>query len=108
MPLHTPARCHLFPNTMFSNQNPAIVQIRRELRGNLPDSWLEDVITILEYQLTYQSIDELSTEDLLKLRIGTGLSATLNQLLNQAQQPEIQVVDVPIEKPQVFRLPWQQ
>ena len=108
MPLHTPARCHFFPNTMFSNQNPAIVQIRRELRGKLPDSWLEDVITILEYQLTYQSIDELSTEDLLKLRIGTGLSTTLNQLLHQARQPEIQVVDAPIEKPQVFRLPWQQ
>jgi mitochondrial fission protein ELM1 len=93
---------------MFSNQNPKIVQIRRELRGKLPDSWLEEVIAILEYQLTYQSLDELPTEDLLKLRIGTGFSATLNQLLMRLQQPEIQVVDVAIEKPQIFRLPWQQ
>ncbi|MBD2072685.1 hypothetical protein H6F86_02030 [Phormidium sp. FACHB-592] len=92
---------------MFSNQNPKIVQIRRELRGHLPDSWLEDVITILEYQLTYQTIDELPTEDLLKLRVGTGFSATLNRLLNQSQKPEIQVVDAAIEKPQIFRLPWQ-
>jgi hypothetical protein len=93
---------------MFSNQNPKIVQIRRELRGKLPDSWLEEVIAILEYQLTDQSLDELSTEDLLKLRLGMGFSATLNQLLIQMQQPEIQVVDVTIQKPQSFRLPWQQ
>jgi mitochondrial fission protein ELM1 len=92
---------------MFSNQNPKIVQIRRELRGKIPDSWLEEVIAILEYQLTYQSLDELPTEDLLKLRIGMGFSAALNQLLIQVQQPEIQVVDVAIEKPQTFRLPWQ-
>ena len=93
---------------MFSNQNPKIVQIRRELRGKLPDSWLEEVIAILEYQLTDQSLDELSTEDLLKLRLGMGFSAVLNQLLIQMQQPEIQVVDVTIQKPQSFRLPWQQ
>jgi hypothetical protein len=93
---------------MFSNQNPKIIQIRRELRGRLPDSWLEEVIAILEYQLTDQSLDELSTEDLLKLRLGMGFSATLNQLLIQRQQPEIQVMDVAIQKPQSFRLPWQQ
>ncbi|XGV99627.1 MAG: hypothetical protein ACAF41_11895 [Leptolyngbya sp. BL-A-14] len=92
---------------MFSTPNPKIVQIRRELRGQLPDSWLEDVITILEYKLTYQTIDELATEDLLALRVGTGFSATLNQLLNPAQQPEVQTIDVAIQKPQSFRLPWQ-
>jgi hypothetical protein len=47
---------------MFANANPAIVQIRRELRGQLPDEWLEEVVSILEYQLTYQTLDELATE----------------------------------------------
>lgn len=93
---------------MFSNQNPVIVQIRRELRGKLPDSWLEDVIEIMECQLTYKTIDELSTEELLRLRVGTAFSPTLNQLLNPTQQPEIQTVNVAIDKPQIFRLPWQQ
>ncbi len=92
---------------MFSQSNPVIVKIRRELRGKLPDSWLEDVITILEYQLTYQTVDELPTEDLLKLRIGTAFSATLNQILNHTPKPEIKTVDVAIQKPQIFRLPWQ-
>jgi hypothetical protein len=87
---------------MFSNQNPKIVQIRRELRGKLPDSWLEEVIAILEYQLTDQTVDELPTEDLLKLRLGMGFSATLNQLLIQMQQPEIQVVDVTIRSLKAF------
>lgn len=95
---------------MFNNQNPAIVQIRRELRGKLPDSWLEDVITILEYQLTYQSIDELSTEDLLKLRVGSGFSATLNTLLARAlntPQKQVEVREATQPNPPQFRLPWQ-
>jgi len=31
---------------MFTNSNPVIVQIRRELRGKLPDEWLEEVIAM--------------------------------------------------------------
>lgn len=91
---------------MFTNANPAIVQIRRELRGQLPDEWLEEVISILEYQLTYQTIDELATNDLLKLRLGASLSPALQQLLSQAIAPDIQAVDVSIQPPQTFRLPW--
>ncbi len=54
---------------MFSQSNPVIVQIRRELRGQLPDEWVEEVVSILEYQLTDQTIDELATNDLLKFRL---------------------------------------
>ncbi len=93
---------------MFANSNPAIVQIRRELRGQLPDEWLEEVVSILEYQLTYQTLDELATNDLLKLRLGMSLSPALQQLLSPAIAPDIQLVDVPIAPPQSFRLPWQQ
>jgi hypothetical protein len=92
---------------MFSQANPVIVQTRRELRGKLPDEWLEEVISILEYQLSYQTVDELATNDLLKLRIAASYSPSLNRLLSQAIAPASQVVDTAIEKPQNFRLPWQ-
>jgi len=92
---------------MFSQQNPKIVQIRRELRGKLPDEWLKEVISILEYQLSYQTIDELGTNDLLKLSIGSRFSPTLYQTLSQTIMPDIQSVDVSIEPPQSFQLPWQ-
>jgi hypothetical protein len=92
---------------MFTNANPAIVQIRRELRGQLPDEWLEEVVSILEYQLTYQTLDELATNDLLKLRLGMSLSPALQQLLSQSITPDIQSVDVLIAPPQTWRLPWQ-
>lgn len=92
---------------MFANTNPAIVQIRRDLRGQLPDEWLEEVIAILEYQLAYQTLDELATNDLLKLRLGMSLSPALKQLLSQASSPDIQSVDVSIAPPQTLRLPWQ-
>ena len=92
---------------MFANTNPAIVQIRRDLRGKLPDEWLEEVIAILAYQLTYQTLDELATNDLLKLKLGMSFSPALQQLLSQAIAPAIQAVDVTISPPQTFRLPWQ-
>jgi len=92
---------------MFANTHPAIVQIRRELRGKLPDEWLEEVIAILEYQLTYQTLDELATNDLLKLKLGMSLSPALQQLLSQSITPDIQSVDGSIAPPQSFRLPWQ-
>jgi hypothetical protein len=72
---------------MFSHSNPVIVQIRRELRGQLPDEWLEEVVSILEYQLSYQTVDELATNDLIKLRLGAGFSATLNAALTQPISP---------------------
>jgi hypothetical protein len=92
---------------MFANSNPTIVQIRRELRGKLPDEWLEEVVSILEYQLTYQTLDELATNDLLKLRLSMSLSPALQQLLSQASAPDIQAVDGSSTPPQSFRLPWQ-
>jgi hypothetical protein len=92
---------------MFANSNPAIVQIRRELRGQLPDEWLEEVVSILEYQLTYQTLDELATNNLLKLRLGMSLSPALQQLLSQASAPDIQSVDGSILPPSTLRLPWQ-
>ncbi len=92
---------------MFSQTNPVIVQIRRELRGKLPDEWLEEVISILEYQLTYQTLDELGTNDLLKLLLGSSFSPTLQQTLAQSLTPAVQSVDVSLEPPQTFRLPWQ-
>lgn len=92
---------------MFTNANPVIVQIRRELRGQLPDEWLEEVVSILEYQLTYQTLDELAINDLLKLRLGAGLSPALKQMLSQAITPDIQAADGSIPPPQSFRLPWQ-
>ena len=92
---------------MFANVHPAIVQIRRDLRGQLPDEWLEEVVSILEYQLTYQTLDELATNDLLKLKLGMSLSPALQQLLSQASAPDIQAVDVPIPPLQTLRLPWQ-
>lgn len=92
---------------MFSQSNPVIVQIRRELRGKLPDEWLEEVVSILEYQLTYQTIDELATNDLLKLKLGASLSLALKRLLSQAIVPTSQAVDVSIALPPTFRLPWQ-
>jgi len=92
---------------MFTNANPVIVQIRRELRGKLPDEWLEEVVSILEYQLTYQTIDELATNDLLKLRLGAGFSATLNAALTQAVSPTSAATEPPESKPFPLRLPWQ-
>jgi len=92
---------------MFTNANPVIVQIRRELRGKLPDEWLEEVVSILEYQLSYQTIDELATNDLLKLRLGAGLSATLNTALTHAVSPTSPPVEPPESKPFPLRLPWQ-
>ncbi len=92
---------------MFNQTNPVIVKIRRELRGQLPDEWLEEVVSILEYQLTYQTIDELATNDLLKLRLGAGLSATLNAALTQTISPTPLPAETPVEPPFPFRLPWQ-
>ncbi len=92
---------------MFSNSNPVIVQIRRELRGKLPDEWLEEVVSILEYQLTYQTIDELATNDLLKLRLGAGLSPTLNAALTQAVSPALPPIEPPESRPFPLRLPWE-
>ena len=94
-------------NTMFNQSNPVIVQIRRELRGKLPDEWLEEVVSILEYQLTYQTIDELATNDLLKLRLGAGFSATLNAALTQTLSPTSPAAEPPVETPFPLRLPWQ-
>ena len=92
---------------MFSQTNPVIVQIRRELRGQLPDEWLEEVVSILEYQLSYQTIDELSTNDLLKLRLGAGFSATLNAALTQSVNPTSPAAEPLETKPFPLRLPWQ-
>ncbi|XHX78978.1 MAG: hypothetical protein RBJ76_03310 [Stenomitos frigidus ULC029] len=92
---------------MFSNSNPVIVQIRRELRGKLPDEWLEEVVSILEYQLTYQTVDELATNDLLKLRLGAGFSATLKTALMQTVNPILQADTLPPETQTRLRLPWQ-
>jgi len=92
---------------MFANSNPTIVQIRCDLRGQLPDEWLEEVVSILEYQLTYQTLDELATNNLLKLRLGMSLSPALQQLLSQASAPDIQSVDGSILPPSTLRLPWQ-
>ncbi len=91
---------------MFSQPNPVIVQIRRELRGQLPDEWLEEVVSILEYQLTYQTIDELATNDLLKLRLGSGLSATLQTALKQTINPT-PPAETPLAETFPLRLPWQ-
>ncbi|GEM_PF-842129 len=95
------------PNIMFSQSNPVIVQIRRELRGKLPDEWVEEVVSILEYQLTYQTVDELATNDLLKLRLGAGLSPTLNAALTQAVSPALPPIESPGGRPFPLRLPWQ-
>ena len=92
---------------MFNQSNPVIVQIRRELRGQLPDEWLEEVVTILEYQLTYQTVDELATNDLLKLKLGAGLSATLNAALTPAVSPTSPPAEPPAARPFPLRLPWQ-
>ena len=92
---------------MFNQSHPVIVQIRRELRGKLPDEWLEEVVSILEYQLTYQTLDELATNDLLKLRLGSGLSATLQTALRQAMNPPSPTAEPPPGTPLPLRLPWQ-
>ncbi len=54
-----------------------------------------------------RALDELATNDLLKLRLGASLSPALKQLLSQANTPASQSVDVLIAPPQTFRLPWQ-
>ncbi|XGV94246.1 MAG: hypothetical protein ACAF41_00085 (plasmid) [Leptolyngbya sp. BL-A-14] len=56
---------------------------------------------------TYQTLDELATNDLLKLKLGASLSPALKQMLSQAIAPDIQSVDVSITPPPTFRLPWQ-
>jgi hypothetical protein len=44
-------------------------------------SGLEEVVAILEYQLTYPTLDELATNDLAELRLGMSyVSAALKQL----------------------------
>jgi hypothetical protein len=91
---------------MFSQPIPVIVQIRRELRGQLPDEWLEEVVAILEYQLSYQTLDELATNDLLKLRLGSGLSVTLQTVLKQAISPTPAAAETPPAQPFPLRLPW--
>jgi hypothetical protein len=91
---------------MFTNSNPVIVQIRRELRGKLPDEWLEEVIAILEYQLTYQTVDELPTNDLLKLSLGASFSVTLKAALTQSFPSPSPAETLP-ETPLPWRLPWQ-
>ncbi|PSB33921.1 hypothetical protein [Stenomitos frigidus] len=92
---------------MFQPSNPVIVQIRRELRGKLPDEWLEEVVSILEYQLSYQTVDELPTNDLLKLRLGAGFSATLKTALTQTVNPTVQAETLPPATQVRLRLPWQ-
>lgn len=92
---------------MFSQSHPVSVQIRRELRGKLPDEWLEEVVSILEYQLSYQTVDELATNDLLKLHLGSGLSPTLKTTLTQAINPTWQTGELPPEDQSRLRLPWQ-
>jgi hypothetical protein len=96
-----------FANTMFNQSNPRIVQIRRELRGQLPDEWLEEVVSILEYQLSYQTVDELATNDLLKLRLGAKCSTTLNATLTQSTNPTSPAAEPLETKPFPLRLPWQ-
>jgi hypothetical protein len=97
---------------MFSqNGNPYITQIRRELRGQLPDQWINEVIMILEYQLAYSSVDELDTESLLKLKVGAEKSQALNQGLTQMVQAP---PPAPYPRPQPSNpnpfgfLPWNQ
>jgi len=92
---------------MFNQSNPVIVQIRRELRGKLPDEWVEEVIAILEYQLTYQTLDELATNDLLKLRLGSGLSVTLQTALKQTIDSTTPPPAAPPATSLPWRLPWQ-
>lgn len=67
---------------MFTNNQDPIAQVRRELRGKLPDSWLEDVLFVMEYG--GDSIDALSIEDLLKLKVAATFSNTLKRLLDRA------------------------
>ncbi|PSB23469.1 hypothetical protein [Stenomitos frigidus] len=92
---------------MFSQTNPVIVQIRRELRGKLPDEWLEEVVSILEYQLSYQTLDELATNELLKLKLGSGLSPTLSATLSQALSLTSPIPETSVANPFPLRLPWQ-
>ena len=92
---------------MFNQSHPVIVQIRRELRGKLPDEWLEEVVSILEYQLSYQTLDELATNDLLKLSLGASLSATLQTALRQAINPTSPPTETLPVQPFPLRLPWQ-
>lgn len=83
----------------FSQQNPLISQIRRELRGHLPDQWVAEIAMVLECQLTYQTLDQLDTESLLKLKIGSEKSPTLCQCLNRIVQ-DTQSFSFPQEPPQ--------
>ena len=85
---------------MFSSQqNPAIAQVRRELRGKLPDRWLDEVLDIIE--CGGETLDELTIEDLLKLQVAATYSSRLRHSLNvasrqQAQpQPEMSIVEQP-------------
>jgi len=52
---------------MFTNHQNPIAQVRRELRGKLPDRWLDEVLDIIE--CGGETLDELTIEDLLKLKV---------------------------------------
>lgn len=98
---------------MFNRVNPVIVQIRRELRGQFADSWIEEIVGILEYELSYQTLDELSSESLLKLRTASLQSPTLKRALDSTisqnkTPPNFQNPSPPPfpERGFPFRLPW--
>jgi len=65
------------------------------------------VDSILEYQLIDQTIDELATNDLLKLRLGDGLSPSLNTALTQTMNPAAPPVEPPENRPFPLQLPWE-
>jgi hypothetical protein len=83
---------------MFSQPNPVIVQIRRELRGN-SRRVAEEVISILEYQLTYQTLDELATNDLLKLKLGLRSEPDAQRHALASAQPHVTRARNTVENP---------
>lgn len=70
----------------FNQQNPLIAQIRRELRGKLPRSWMDDLLMVLEYQMSYQTLEDMDDDTLLKLKISAEKSPTLAQCLDRIVQ----------------------
>jgi hypothetical protein len=93
---------------MFSQANPVIVQIRRELRGALPDDWIDEIISLLECELTYKTMDEMTTNDLIKLRIAASFSGTLNRLLvGSMAQTDTYKQAAKEPNSSLPRLPWQ-
>ncbi|PSB33919.1 hypothetical protein [Stenomitos frigidus] len=111
-PSHT-----LEPNTLVTHpsldsraQHPAIRPIAPALRKTnppAPSPWHGYPITILEDQLSYQTVDELATNDLLKLSLATGLSPTLKTALTQTVNPTLPSADTLPETQTRLRLPWQ-